>query len=82
MHLFFKGVRKDVESYGTSAVAATPAKKAADDDDIDLFGSDEETEESKRIKAERVAAYAAKKEKSNIYWLFFITLIANFNLIY
>jgi len=33
-----------------------------EDDDVDLFGSDDEVdEEAERIKAERVAAYAAKK---------------------
>jgi elongation factor 1-beta len=38
------------------------AKAAEDDDDIDLFGDDDEVdEEAERIKAERVAAYAAKK---------------------
>ncbi|ALC42099.1 Ef1beta [Drosophila busckii] len=40
------------------------AAKPADDDDVDLFGSDEEEdEEAERLKAERVAAYAAKKSK-------------------
>lgn len=34
-----------------------------DDDDMDLFGSDEEDEESARLKQERVDAYAAKKAK-------------------
>ncbi|XP_067329846.1 eukaryotic translation elongation factor 1 delta a (guanine nucleotide exchange protein) isoform X4 [Channa argus] len=34
-----------------------------DDDDIDLFGSDEEDEETARIKQERLDAYAAKKAK-------------------
>lgn len=34
-----------------------------DDDDIDLFGSDEEDEEAERIKQERLDAYAAKKAK-------------------
>uniref|UniRef100_A0A096M853 Eukaryotic translation elongation factor 1 delta a (guanine nucleotide exchange protein) n=1 Tax=Poecilia formosa TaxID=48698 RepID=A0A096M853_POEFO len=34
-----------------------------DDDDIDLFGSDEEDEEAKRLKQERLEAYAAKKAK-------------------
>lgn len=34
-----------------------------DDDDIDLFGSDEEDEEAERIKQERLEAYAAKKAK-------------------
>jgi elongation factor 1-beta len=42
------------------AAAAPPA--AEDDDEIDLFGSDDEVdEEAERIKAERVAAYNAKK---------------------
>jgi len=54
-----------------SAPAANPAPKPApppadddDDDDDDLFGSDDEDEEElKRIKEERLAAYAAKKAK-------------------
>ena len=43
--------------------AAAPAKAEEDDDDVDLFGSDDEEEdaEAERIKAERVAAYQAKK---------------------
>ncbi|XP_039874586.1 eukaryotic translation elongation factor 1 delta a (guanine nucleotide exchange protein) isoform X6 [Simochromis diagramma] len=55
------------------APAAIPAAKVApvkqekvingDDDDIDLFGSDEEDEEAERIKQERLEAYAAKKAK-------------------
>uniref|UniRef100_A0A3B1JCB2 Eukaryotic translation elongation factor 1 delta a (guanine nucleotide exchange protein) n=1 Tax=Astyanax mexicanus TaxID=7994 RepID=A0A3B1JCB2_ASTMX len=32
-----------------------------EDDDIDLFGSDEEDEEAERIKAQRVQEYAARK---------------------
>jgi elongation factor 1-delta len=37
---------------------------AADDDDVDLFGSDEEDdEEAERIKQERVKAYSDKKSK-------------------
>ncbi|OCH92539.1 hypothetical protein OBBRIDRAFT_791141 [Obba rivulosa] len=46
------------------AAAAAPAEKAeeGDDDEVDLFGSDEEDDaEAERIKAERVAAYNAKK---------------------
>ncbi|GFR14048.1 elongation factor 1-beta [Trichonephila clavata] len=35
----------------------------AEDDDIDLFGSDEETDEDKRIKEERLKAYENKKAK-------------------
>ncbi|KAI1725787.1 EF-1 guanine nucleotide exchange domain-containing protein [Ditylenchus destructor] len=42
-------------------------KKANEDGDFDLFGSDDEedkeTEEQKRIREERLAAYAAKKAK-------------------
>lgn len=34
-----------------------------DDDDMDLFGSDEDDEETARIKQERLDAYAAKKSK-------------------
>jgi len=55
-----------------AAAAPAPAKKAApvedededdDDDDMDFFGSSDEEEdaEAERIKAERVAAYNAKK---------------------
>merc|ERR1712080_520705 len=44
------------------APAAKPAAPADDDDeDVDLFGSDDE--EEKRITEERWAAYAAKKAK-------------------
>jgi len=47
----------------TPAPAATPADD--DDEDVDLFGSEDEEEaaEAERIKAERVAAYTAKKAK-------------------
>lgn len=35
-----------------------------DDDDVDLFGSDDEEDaEAEKVKAERLAAYAAKKSK-------------------
>jgi elongation factor 1-delta len=34
-----------------------------DDDDIDLFGSDEETEEERKVKEERLKAYENKKAK-------------------
>lgn len=46
----------------TQAGAAPKTEAAGDDDDIDLFGDDdEEDEEAERIKAERVKAYEAKK---------------------
>ena len=52
-------------SASTSAPAAATATAAAaddDDDEVDLFGSDEEDDaEAERVKAERVAAYNAKK---------------------
>lgn len=46
-----------------TAPAAAPAPAAdEEDDEVDLFGSDDEVdEEAERLKAERVAAYAAKK---------------------
>ncbi|XP_074545578.1 eukaryotic translation elongation factor 1 delta a (guanine nucleotide exchange protein) isoform X2 [Halichoeres trimaculatus] len=63
----------------TPAAAAVPCAKAApvkaapvkqvngdasdDDDDMDLFGSDDEDEEAERLKQERIEAYAAKKAK-------------------
>ncbi len=45
-----------------AAAAPAPAKK--EEDDFDLFEEEEETEEKRRIKEERLAAYASKKEKS------------------
>jgi len=39
------------------------AKKAADDDDVDLFGSDEEDSEAAKVREQRLAEYAAKKTK-------------------
>merc|ERR1712227_232274 len=45
---------------GDAAPAA--AKEEEDDDDVDLFGSDEEEDaEAEKIKAERIAAYNARK---------------------
>ncbi|KAI9280552.1 hypothetical protein BC943DRAFT_330621 [Umbelopsis sp. AD052] len=49
----------------TAAAATAPAAAAAeeDDDDIDLFGSDDEEvdEAAEKLKAQRLAEYAAKK---------------------
>lgn len=49
----------------TKPSAPAPVKKVEnDDDDVDLFGSDEEDdEEAAKIKAQRVAEYAAKKSQ-------------------
>jgi len=52
--------------FGAAAAKAAPAPADDDDDDDldDMFASDdEEDQEAERIKAERVAAYAAKKAK-------------------
>jgi elongation factor 1-delta len=50
-----------------SAPAPAAAKDDDDDDDVDLFGDDDEDdEEAERIKAERVAAYAAKKSNKPV----------------
>ena len=47
-----------------TASASAPAASAEDEDEVDLFGSDDEVDaEAERIKAERVAEYAAKKAK-------------------
>ncbi|KAI0297860.1 hypothetical protein B0F90DRAFT_1736329 [Multifurca ochricompacta] len=57
------GTSKAGEALTASAPApAAPAAAGEDDEDIDLFGSDDEVDaEAERIKAERVAEYAAKK---------------------
>jgi len=47
---------------GAGASAPTPATTGDDDDEIDLFGSDDEEDaEAERVKNERLAAYQAKK---------------------
>nr|AKV16245.1 putative translation elongation factor 1-beta [Pectinaria gouldii] len=70
----FPGVKQTADKYGPGAAPAAAADD--DDDDIDLFGSDEEEddEEAEKIKAERLAAYAAKKSKKPV-------LIAKSNII-
>jgi len=77
------GVKQHVDSYGPATATAAASTKAApppaaggnDEDDFELFGSDDEVvdEDAERVKAERLAAYAAKKStktaiiaKSNI----------------
>jgi elongation factor 1-beta len=48
---------------GAAPAAAPAAAAAGDEDDIDLFGSDDEEvdEEAEKIKAQRLAEYNAKK---------------------
>ncbi|EDM13109.1 rCG63641, partial [Rattus norvegicus] len=62
------GVKKSLGKYGPASVADTTGSGAADakdDDDIDLFGSDveEESEDAKRLREERLARYESKKAK-------------------
>ncbi|CAL8284813.1 elongation factor 1-beta [Gadus morhua] len=68
------GVKKPLAQYGPAGVADSTKGRPTppadddddddDDDDLDLFGSDEEeSEEVARIKAERLAEYAARKSK-------------------
>ncbi|XP_065564524.1 elongation factor 1-delta [Artemia franciscana] len=58
------GLRQRIETLEgktTGAKLAAPPQKEEEDDDVDLFGSDEESEEAEKVKAERIAAYQAKK---------------------
>ncbi|CAG9865274.1 unnamed protein product [Phyllotreta striolata] len=49
---------------GASPLKAGATTTAADDDDdVDLFASDEETEEAAKVREERLKAYADKKSK-------------------
>jgi len=68
------GVKQHADAYGAHGSTASGAKPAApaaggdDEDDFELFGSDDEQadEEAERIKAERLAAYEAKKSKKAV----------------
>uniref|UniRef100_A0A8C6FK99 Elongation factor 1-beta n=1 Tax=Moschus moschiferus TaxID=68415 RepID=A0A8C6FK99_MOSMO len=62
------GVKKALGKYGLAIMEGTTEKGAADnkvDEDIDLFGSDEEeeSEETKRLREEPLAQFASKKAK-------------------
>lgn len=57
------GEKKAPTILGSNTTAAAE-KPAAEDEDVDLFGSDEEEdEETVRIREERLKAYAEKKSK-------------------
>ncbi|EZA48846.1 Elongation factor 1-beta' [Ooceraea biroi] len=57
------GEKKAPAIFSTSAPASSAAK-ANEDDDLDLFGSDEEEDaEAAKIREERLKAYAEKKSK-------------------
>jgi len=65
------GVKKHIDEYGPTGtkgkVADTKSAAKDDDDDFELFGSDDEPdEEAERVKAERLAAYEAKKAKKEV----------------
>ncbi|CAO2591422.1 Elongation factor 1-beta [Lemmus lemmus] len=62
------GVKKSLDKYGPASVEDTTGSAAADvkdDDDIDLFGSDEEeeSEEAKRLREERLALFSMNQRK-------------------
>jgi len=55
-------------AFTPAPTATAPVKSGGDakkeeDDDVDLFGSDEEDEDAAKIKEQRLAEYAAKKSK-------------------
>lgn len=59
------GEKKTPSIFSTaSAPTSSTAKASEDDDDLDLFGSDEEEDaEAAKIREERLKAYAEKKSK-------------------
>ncbi|XP_035213498.1 elongation factor 1-beta-like [Stegodyphus dumicola] len=61
----FPGVKKDISAFVASSSAPKSSAKveAGDDDDIDLFGSDEEDAEAEKLKEERLKQYQEKKAK-------------------
>ncbi|GLG94632.1 Elongation factor 1-beta' [Gryllus bimaculatus] len=61
---FTGGSAAVVNGAPTPAKESKPAPAAAEDDDVDLFGSDEEDDtEAAKIREERLKAYAEKKSK-------------------
>jgi len=70
------GVKQHADAYGPAAAGGSkPAAAEGDDDDFELFGSDDEPdEEAERVKSERLAAYEAKKSKK-------VAIIAKSNIV-
>jgi len=60
---WWKNISSFSSEFDSFAAGSAPAAAAEeDDDDVDLFGSDDEDdEEAEKIKAERIAAYNARK---------------------
>ncbi|KIM41865.1 hypothetical protein M413DRAFT_445074 [Hebeloma cylindrosporum] len=64
-HASLPGSSTAGEAFIGGESAPAPAAEEEDDDEIDLFGSDDEVDaDAERVKAERVAAYNAKKAAS------------------
>ncbi|XP_054713812.1 elongation factor 1-beta-like [Uloborus diversus] len=60
----FPGVKKDISAFAAAGSAPSKGKSGGDDDDLDLFGSDDEPDaEAEKLKEERVKQYQAKKSK-------------------
>jgi len=61
---WWKNINSYSSEFASLAAGSAPAAAAEEDDDVDLFGSDDEEDdaEAERIKAERIAAYTARKD--------------------
>lgn len=58
------GPKKTLKDFGVTG-STSSASAANDDDDVDLFGSDDEVDEAaEKAREERLKAYAEKKSKS------------------
>ncbi|XP_064401541.1 elongation factor 1-beta-like [Halichondria panicea] len=66
--LTWPGVMKPVGEYGPSGSGASKPGAKDDDDDFDLFGSDESEDEAEaeRVKQQRLSEYAEKKSKKKV----------------
>lgn len=71
------GVKKALSDFGVTEGAAADSKD--DDDDIDLFGSDDEVdEEAEKLKQDRIKAYSEKKSKSNFFYKILYSILIVF----
>ena len=62
----FTGAKKSLSEYGPNCTLSAGGDDE-DEDDFELFGSDDEEEDdvaAAKLKEERIAAYTAKKDKS------------------
>ncbi|QID77880.1 Translation elongation factor 1 beta [Saccharomyces pastorianus] len=60
---WFNHIASKADEFDSFPAASAAAAEEEDDDDVDLFGSDDEEAdaEAEKLKAERIAAYNAKK---------------------